>query len=74
MKEIRIEGLTPEQCDMLDIMWDIGSTEDFIEWMDTLSDEEVRMAITLKEVLLAHCFDEINETNIARDYLNKFRL
>ena len=74
MKEIRIEGLSPEQCDMLDIMWDIGSSDELIEWMDTLTDDEVRMVIVLKELLLAHCIDEVTETNIAKDYLKRFRL
>lgn len=74
MKEIKIEGLTPEQCEMLDMMWSFESIEELKEWMDTLNEEEIIMVLTLKEMLLAHCFDEVTETNIAKDYLKQFRL
>lgn len=74
MKEIKIEGLTPNQIDLLDIMWNIESPDDLYEWMNTLEDDDFKEVVTLKELLLSHCFDEIDETKIAKDYLKKFRL
>ena len=74
MKEIKIEGLTTEQCDMLDIMWDLRSSDDLGDWLDSLSDEELKQAMTLKELLIAHCIDEIDEIDVAKSYLKKFRL
>lgn len=74
MKEIKIDGLTPEQCDMLDIMWSLDGIDEVTEWLETLSDDDLRMALTLKEMLLAHCFDEFDDTKFANEYLQKFRL
>lgn len=74
MKEIRIDGLTPEQCDMLDIMWELRSSDDLTDWLDSLSDEELQQAMILKEMLIAHCIDELDDITIANGYLKKFRL
>ncbi len=73
-KEIKIEGLTTEQYDMLEIMWSIDSPQEMTEWMDTLDTDEIRMVMTLKDVLLAHCLDAVDETTIAKNYLKKFQL
>lgn len=74
MKEIKIEGLTTEQYDMLEIMWSIDSPQEMSDWMDLLDDDEIKMVMTLKDVLLAHCLDEVDDTKLANDYLKKFRL
>lgn len=73
-KEIKIEGLTTEQCDMLEIMWSINSAEEMAEWMDLLDSDEIKMVMTLKDVLLAHCLDEVEDTELATNYLKKFQL
>jgi hypothetical protein len=74
MKEIRIEGLNTRQLELLDMMWELESKEELNEWISTLEYDEVREVLVLKELLLAHCFDEVNDTEIAKDYLKKFRL
>lgn len=74
MKEIKIDGLTPEHAAMLEVMWTIDTTEDFNEWVLTLSKEEVKMALVLKELLIAHVLDDVNEHNLAKAYLRKFRV
>lgn len=74
MKEIRIDGLTEEHCEMLDIMWGLDSIEDFTEWMGSLSNKELTMALSLQELLVYHTLDEVNDTSIAKQYLKKFKL
>ncbi len=74
MKEIKIDGLTKEHCKMLDTMWSLESADDFNEWAESLSAKELKMASTLKELLLAHVIDEVADINIAKDYLKKYRL
>lgn len=74
MKEIRIDGLNKKQCEMLDVMWGIDSSDDLTEWLESLPNEDLKMAMMLKEILLAHIFDEVSDTAIAKEYLKKFRL
>ena len=73
MKDIIIKGLSTEQVEMLDIMWGLDSGDEFNDWIETLSKSELRMALILKELLLAYYLDEFNEIDIAKDYLEKFR-
>ena len=70
---INIDGLTTTQRNMLHVMWGLETTEDLNKWMRTLTKEEFNMAIVLKELLLAACFDNIQDTDIAHEYLLKFR-
>lgn len=74
MKEFKIAGLSTKQVELLDIMWNLESSNELTEWMDTLSVQEIKQVLVLKEILLAHCLDEINETQLANDYLKRFRL
>ena len=74
MKDIKIDGLTAEHAAMLAVMWTIDTTEDFDEWVQTLSKEEVKMALTLKELLIAHVLDDVSDHNLAKAYLRKFRI
>ena len=74
MKDIKIDGLTAEHSAMLAVMWEIDTTEDFNEWVATLSREEVKMALTLKELLIAHVLDDVPDHNLAKAYLRKFRV
>ena len=74
MKDIKIDGLNLEQTLMLEIMWTIDTVEEFNEWILSLDRDQVRMALTLKEVLVAHVLDDVTDYNDAKKYLDKFRL
>lgn len=74
MKEIKIDGLTKEQCEMLDVMWSIDSIEEFSEWMGSLTTKELVMALSLQELLVYHTMDEIDDISLAKQYLKKFQL
>ena len=55
---MRIEGLTQEQCEMLDTMWALDTAEEIYEYFKTLSHEQYLMAITLQEMLIQECEEE----------------
>lgn len=74
MNGIKIFGLTKKECEMLDTMWALRTSDDLTEWLDSLSDNDLKVAMSLKELLIAHCFDEVNNIEIAKEYLKKFRL
>lgn len=80
-KEIRIDNLTKTQVKMLDKMWSMPSTEDFEEWYNSLSEEEMEMADQLRSLLIMAVLDTMVETDHepedlsqARNYLKKFML
>jgi len=67
---MRIEGLTQEQCNMLDTMWALDTAEEIYEYFQTLSHEQYLMAITLREMLIQECEEEqVNNYSTAQQML-----
>ena len=56
---IYIEGVTPEQKEMLDIMWSLESTDDYLDWYETLDTHDQQQADLLKMLLLYELSDQI---------------
>jgi hypothetical protein len=62
---MQIEGLTPEQCDMLDFMWDeLETEEDYLNWYDALDEGQQRQADLLQRLVI---MASIDEDMLARD-------
>jgi len=47
-----IDGLTNEQCKMLDIMWQKDTHEELTDWFYSLPQEKYQMALTLFDIML----------------------
>lgn len=74
-KDIQINGLTPEQVQMLDMMWSIESSDDMDDWLNSLSEREINLANQLKNLLMITLIDEtVEDFEMARTYLQKFTL
>ena len=74
-KDIQINGLTPEQVQMLDMMWSIESSDDMDDWLNSLSEREINLANQLKNLLMITLIDEtVEDFEMARIYLQKFTL
>lgn len=74
-KDIQINGLTPEQVQMLDMMWSIESSDDMDDWLNSLSKREINLANQLKNLLMITLIDEtVEDFEMARIYLQKFTL
>lgn len=72
---IQIENLTPEQVEMLDIMWSLDSYDEYQDYLDSLSTSDRKMAESLAEmVILAEMDNLIGQCVEAKDYLKKFAL
>ena len=56
-----IDGLTAEQCKMLDIMWEKETCDELFEWFQSLSQEKFYMAMTLHEMLTHEIHEELVE-------------
>jgi len=62
-----IDGLTAEQCKMLDKMWELDTCEELLSWFTTLSDRKFQTALVLFELLV----QEQNEPEVADGKLAK---
>lgn len=56
---VHLTGLTKEQCNMLDIMWELDTREKFLEFIDTLPADQFNMVMTLQEMVI----QEMSEKN-----------
>ena len=56
-----IDGLTTEQCKMLDIMWEKETCDELFEWFQSLSEEKFHMAMTLHQLLTYEIHEELVE-------------
>lgn len=75
-REYNIDGLTPEEVQMLDTMWSIESVDDMEDWLISLNREERLMAYRLRMLLLAELidYDAVQDLTKVREYLKKFQL
>ena len=75
-REYNINGLTPEEVQMLDMMWSIESVEDMEDWVASLTREERLMVYRLRMLLLAELidYDAVQDLSMAKNYLKKFQL
>jgi hypothetical protein len=75
-REYNINGLTPEEVQMLDMMWSIESLEDMEDWIASLDREERLLVYRLRMLLLAEIIDQDNvqDLSMAKNYLKKFQL
>lgn len=75
-KPITLENLTPEQVDMLNIMWDLESEQEFSNWQETLDAEESQMCETLMTLVVLEAWDReiTDDLGPARKLLKKFML
>ena len=74
---IQINGLTQDQVDMLDIMWELDSEQEFFEWYDLLDEKDQQMADLLQRMIILAEIDnsqEVKDTTQATQYLKKFAL
>jgi hypothetical protein len=75
-REYNIKGLTPEEVQMLDMMWSIESVEDMEDWVASLNREERLLVYRLRMLLIAEIIDQDNvqDLSMAKNYLKKFQL
>lgn len=79
-KHIKIENLTDEQLEMLDIIWSLRTKEAVEEWFSELAEDDRQMAVTLINLLRVELIDTENRFTTQKSlmstkkYLKKFQL
>jgi hypothetical protein len=58
MDEINIHGLTEYQCTLLDIMWSIDTYEEYLEWVEYLSEDDRNQVELLQRLLIIEALDK----------------
>ncbi len=54
-----IDGLTPEQVEMLDFMWnELDTEEDYFNWYDSLDEDQQRQAELLQRLVIMESIDD----------------
>ncbi len=76
---ITINGLSPRQVKMLDVMWNLQTPEDYFEWYESLTEPMQRQADILQRMLILAMSDEMvtedrRDYQEAREVLGKFTL
>ena len=72
---IQIENLTPYQCEMLDIMWELDSEDEYIEWFKLLDPKDQLLAESLQCLIIMESMEpSVIDTTVAGLYLKKFQL
>ena len=70
---ITITGLTIRQKRMLNIMWNLDSEEDYLEWYDSLDKELQDEADLLQRLVILESYEEdLGDCTDAKKVLGKF--
>jgi hypothetical protein len=73
---IRIENLSAEQHQMLDLIWSFNSQEEYMDWYGELDEPDRMQALVLMRLMayevLEHRVGEFRDQ--ARELLDQFRL
>jgi hypothetical protein len=73
---IRIENLSAEQHQMLDLIWSFNSQEEYLDWYGELDEPDRQQALALMRLMayevLEHRVNEFRDQ--ARELLAQFRL
>ena len=72
---VTIEGVSKRQKRLLNIMWNIDSSEDYEEWKSGLSEELMNEVDTLETLLMYESIEEeLQSFEDAKNVLSKFAL
>jgi len=70
---IHLDNLTPEQVEMLEIMWSLESYDEFQAYLDSLSKSDRQQADSLaKLIILAEMDNLVGECVEAKEVLKRF--
>ena len=62
---IRIDGLNQKQIELLDKLWTCDTTDEVLDWMTSLSDEDFQMAVTLQGMVIDAMLEKPAEDDVS---------
>jgi hypothetical protein len=75
-KPVTLTNLTPYQCELLDMVWNLETMEEVEEWMSTLSPTDRVMCRTLIQMVMHEIVEDlvVEDLSLANEYLKRFQL
>ena len=72
---IQIENLTSYQVDMLDVIWEMETEDEYFAWYQLLDREDQMLAESLQALIFFESIEPMMEdTTLAELYLKQFQL
>lgn len=71
---IQIDGLTPRQKTLADIMWSMNDQHEVATFINSLPADQAREARTVMNLMIWAMLDTINDTDLAEAALENYRL
>ena len=62
---IRIDGLNDKQVKMLDKLWSMDTTDEVLEWLNTLGEADFKMAVVLQEMVIEAMLEKPAEDDVS---------
>jgi hypothetical protein len=67
-----IDGLTEEQCKILDKMWSLDTSKELYDWFESLSDCKLETAIVLYDMMMQELYEEkVKDGKLAKNMLTQ---
>ena len=71
---ITIQGFTAKQHIIADLIWGMDSEADVLNFIQSLPDEDAREAMVVRDMIIAAALDQITDTALAKNVLDRFTL
>lgn len=71
---IEIDGLNLEQRCIADMIWNMDTQEDVYEFINSLEGNQQRDAVTVLKMIMWATLDQVMETDLAMEELERFML
>jgi hypothetical protein len=68
---ISISGLTKRQVKLLDKMWAIDSYQDYMDWKEAMTEQQIQEIESLEEMVMLAENDEVDSLSEANNVLKK---
>jgi hypothetical protein len=67
-----IDGLTEEQCKILDKMWSLDTSKELYDWFESLSDRKLETALVLYDMMMQELYEEkVKDGKLAKKMLTQ---
>jgi len=65
-----IDGLTEEQCKILDKMWSLDTSKELYDWFESLSGRKLETALVLYDMMMQELYEEeVKDGKLAKNML-----
>ncbi len=67
-----IDGLTEEQCKILDKMWSLDTSKELYDWFESLSERKLETALVLYDMMMQELYEEkVKDGKLAKNMLTQ---